>query len=71
MPLNYYPICSSDQTSNPKTTNPEFFYENEEFFFKTGFSDKKTTFVYFGSQTKICFEQIKTNSKFREKYQDL
>jgi hypothetical protein len=50
----------------PKLRILIFFHENE-FAFKIGFSDKKEN----SSQTKICFEQIKTTTKFCEKYQDL
>ena len=61
-----YPItCSSDQATDPESTNPQFISRKWVLFtLKLAFSI--TTCVYFDSQTKISFEQIKTSSKFHE-----
>ena len=55
--------CSSNQTSDPEVTNPDFFFMKASLYI----SKELKKFVYFDSQTKICFEQIKTKSQFRDK----
>jgi len=66
--LRYYIYCSSDQTYNPETTIPEFFAR--QYFSLLIFKElqnkklNRRLFVDFESQTKVRFEQIKTNNTF-------
>jgi len=69
--LCYYIYCSSDQTYNSETTNPEFFARKyfSLLIFKELQNKKlnRRLFVDFDFKTKVRFEQIKTNNTFWNK----